>query len=240
MLQLGMSNEYISIEELTEKRTPSELLSWVKRKTEQIESTDEGVKALRLREGLAKQLMEEVYPLAMFGFRKFGNTDQILMQPIIGNQGYDAVVTDLRSKPASQSYVEITQSHEGESDYLRSLVLQRQGFVFMRSPVYKTGTKKTGIQVSIPAKAFSVGEIANKELEKIVDAAKRKVGKDYPINTSLVIVFDDDFSFRRAIDDSYLDTFVKRHILKLDLRFSKLYLLGWHNVFREFSLGKTT
>ena len=184
--------------------------------------------------------MEEVYPLAIFGFRKFGNTDQILMQPIIGNQSYDAVVTDLRSKPTSQSYVEITQSHEGESDYLRSLVLQKQGFVFMHSPVSKTGTKKTGRQVSIPAKAFGVNEIASKELKKIVDAAKRKAGKNYPTNTSLIIVFSDDWFFRQAIDDADLDTFIKKHILKLDLRFSTLYLVGWQNVFREFSLSKRT
>ena len=71
--------------------------------------------------------MEEAYPLAIFGWRKFGNTDQILLQPVIGNQNYDAVVTDLRSEPASQSYVEITQSHEGESDYLRqTTIIMRQ------------------------------------------------------------------------------------------------------------------
>lgn len=235
-----MSNEGISIEELTKKRTPSELLSWVKRKMDQIESTDEGERVLRLREGLAKQLMEEVYPLAIFGWRKFGNTDQILMQPIIGNQSYDAVVTNLRSKPASQSYVEITQSHEGESDYLRRLVLQKKGIVFMHGPVIKTGTKKTRRQVSIPPKVVSPNEVARNELEKIVDAAKRKAAKDYPINTSLIIVFDDDWFFRRAIDDANLDTFVKKYILKLDLRFSTLYLVGWQNVFREFSIGKRT
>jgi hypothetical protein len=235
-----MSNEDISIEELTKKRTPPELMNWVERKIEQIGSTDEGLKALRLHEGLAKQLMEEVYPLALFGVRKFGNTDQVLMQPIIGDQSYDAIVTDLRSSPASQSYVEITQSHEGENDYLRNLELHRQGYVFPRSPVYKTGTKKTRIQVSIPAKAFEVGEIARKELEKIVDAAKKKAGKDYPINTSLIIVFKDDWSFRRVIDDANLDAFAKRYILKLDLRFSTLHLVGWHSVFREFSIAKST
>jgi len=207
---------------------------------DQIESTDEGERALRLREGLAKQLIEEVYPLAIFGCRKFGNTDQILMQPIIGNQSYDAVVTDLRSKPASQNYVEITQSHEGEGDYLRRLVLQKKGIVFMHGPVIKTGTKKTGRQVSIPVKVVSPNEVARNKLGKIVDAAKRKAAKDYPINTSLIIVFDDDWFFQRAIDDVNLDTFVKKYILKLDLRFSTLYLVGWQNVFREFSLGKRT
>ena len=75
---------------------------------------------------------------------------------------------------------------------------------------------------------------------KIIDAAKRKEAKDYPVNTSLVIVFDDDRFFRRAMDDTNLDNFIERNILKLDLRFSKLYLVGWKNVFREFSLGKRT
>jgi len=70
-----MSNEVISEEELTEQRTPSELLSWVRRKTEQIYSTDKGRRVLRLQVGLAKHLMEEVYPLELFGDRKFGNTD---------------------------------------------------------------------------------------------------------------------------------------------------------------------
>lgn len=195
-----MSKEDISLEELTKKRTPSELLRWVTQKMEQIGATDEGERALRLREGLAKQLMEEVYPLAIFGWHKFGNTDKILIQPVIGNQSYDAVVTDLGSKPTSHSYVEITQSHEGESDYLRRRVLQQQGITFGHSPVIKKGTKKTGLQISIPPKVTTPNEVAGKELERILDATKRKAAKDYPTNTSLVIVFQDDWFFRRAID----------------------------------------
>ena len=236
-----MSNEYVSRDELTKKRTPSELHNWVEWKIKQISSTENGLRALRRNEGrLVKKLQEEVYPLALFGFRKFGNTDKILLQSNIGNQSYDAVITDLRNKPVSQSYVEITQSHEGESDYLRNVVLDEQGYVFAYSPVHKTGTKKTGRRVSIPAEASEVGKIASKELENIIDAAKRKAGKNHPASTSLLLVFKDDFSFRRVIGDSDLDAFVKERILKLDLRFSKLYLLGWHSVFREFSLGDAT
>ena len=190
--------------------------------------------------GLAKQLMEEVYPLALFGVRKFGDTNQVLMQPVIGNQSYDAVVTDLRTKPASQSYIEITQSHEGENDYLRSLVLLEKGYVPKYAPVIKTGTKKTQMQVSIPPEANSVeGRIKN-ELERIIAAAKRKAGKDYPANTSLIIIFDDAPPFQKVIDNDKLDSFVNKNILSLDLRFSTLYLIGWQDVFREFSLVKRT
>ena len=50
LLWLSMLNEGISIEELTRKRTPSELMSWVEQKMDQIESTDEGERALRLHD----------------------------------------------------------------------------------------------------------------------------------------------------------------------------------------------
>lgn len=238
MVEMSDESIGIDIEELAKRRTPRELIDWVERKMDQIGSTDEGEKALRLHEGLAKQLMEEVYPLAIFGRHKFGDTDRILLEPVIGNQSYDAIVTDLRTKPNTQSYVEITQSHEGENDYLRRLVLQKQGCIFMPSDVIKTGTKKTGLKVSVKPNVNS-GEIAENELNRIVDAAKRKAGKDYPTGTSLIIVFDDDRFFQRAMDDSNLDAFVKKHILNLDLRFSTLYLVGRReNVFREFSLAK--
>lgn len=236
----SISNESVSIEELAKARTPLELLYWVELKMDQIGSTDDGERALRLREGLAKQLIEEVYPLAIFGWHKFGNTDRILLQPVIGNQSYDAVVTDLTCEPSSLSYVEITQSHEGETEYLRRLDLQQRGFTFGHSPITKKGTKKTGLQVSVEPQVVHPSDVAKDELERIVDAAKRKAAKDYPTNTSLIIVFDDDGFFQRATDDATLDAFVKKHILNLDLRFSTLYLVGRRkNVFREYSLGKT-
>lgn len=232
-----MSNDVISIEELTLDRTPEELFTWIENKMNHIESTDEGEKSLRLHEGLAKQLIEEVYPLAIFGKHKFGNTDQILLKPVIGNQKYDAVVTDLRSKPPFQSYIEITQSHEGENDYLRRRVLQEQGFLFIPTHVTKKGTKKTGLGVSVKPNANS-GEVPGKELNRIVDAARRKAGKDYPTDTSLIIVFDDDHFFKRHVNNSSLDTFVRKYVMNLNLRFAALYLVGRREeVFREFSLS---
>lgn len=240
MPQLSMSNESVSVAELAKKRTPSELKRWVERKMDEIGSTDEGERALRLRKGRAKQLMEEVYPLAIFGFHKFGNTDQILLQPVVGNQSYDAIVTDLRCKTSPRSFVEITQSHEGESDYLRRLDLQRRGFTFGHSPVIKKGTKRTGLQVSIEPEVVRTRDVARDELERIVGAAERKAAKDYPVDTWLIIVFNDDRFFRLAVDNAVLDAFVRERILNLDLRFSRLYLVGWKGrMFREFNLGKT-
>ena len=81
-----MTDKIISEKELTENRTPSELWNWLVDKVKQICSTEEGLKDFRLQKGLVKQLVGEIAPLAIFGRHKFGDTDQVLLQPIIGNQ----------------------------------------------------------------------------------------------------------------------------------------------------------
>ena len=113
-MQVNMSNKNLGIDELAKWRTPSELLAWVEAKLDQIGSTDAGERALRFGEGLAKQFVEEVYPLAIFGVHKFGNADRILLRSVIGNQAYDAEVTDTACDRRPLGYIEITQSHEGE------------------------------------------------------------------------------------------------------------------------------
>jgi hypothetical protein len=145
-----MSDEHVSQEELTKERSPSELWDWLIQKVKQICSSYEGMKDFRLQKGLIKQLVEEVGPLAIFGMHKYRDNNQIRLKPVIGNQSYDAVVTDLENNPASHTYIEITQSHEGENDYWRRCALFKKGYVSSYAPVIKTYTKKTKVQVSIP------------------------------------------------------------------------------------------
>jgi len=160
------------------------------------------------------------------------------MQPVIGNQPYDAVVTDLRTKPPTRSFIEITQSHEGRDNYLRRRELLEKGHVFPYAPVIKTRAKgKKGQAFSIPPEANSVEERVENERRRILAAAKGKEGKEYPPNTSLIIFFDDAPHFQDVMDNEKLDGFVSRDILNLDLRFSTLYLVGRDVVFRECRLS---
>ncbi|MFC1970857.1 hypothetical protein ACFLV0_02835 [Chloroflexota bacterium] len=228
-----MPDDVISIDEIIQKRTPSQLKDWVKQAMDRYNLSEEGHRQLVLHEGLAKPLMEEVFNLAEFGIKKFGNTDKILIQPIIGSQNYDAEISDLDTDPPNISFIEVTQAHEGEDEYLRSVVLAEKGIVTLRGPVIKRGTKKTGRQINVPYTATDVIQNVKEELMRIVEAAKRKNGKDYPPNTSLLIAFDDGLTFQRVISEKQLDDFVTRHIITLDLRVSTLYLLGWSKYYRE-------
>lgn len=229
-----MVKERCSKEEIEKERTPSELWNWLIQKVEQICSTKEGLKEFRLQKGLLKQLVEEIGPLAIFAKHKFGDADQVYLQPAIGNQNYDAIVTDLRTNPASKNYLEITHAHEGGNDYWRRRELSEKGIVFSHAPVIKTGKGKNRT-VSIPPEATPVEERVKNELDRILDAAKGKEHIDYPANTSLIIFFDDTPPFKEVIDNKKLDDFVNENILNLDLRFSELYLVGeTKEIFREY------
>ncbi|MBI4330126.1 MAG: hypothetical protein HY673_02450 [Chloroflexi bacterium] len=235
-----MDKEAITIDELTIERTPRELLNWVESK---IESADE--ETIRLRQGLAKQLVEEVYPLAIFAFKKYGETQSVHVKPVIGNQNFDAILTDNSCSPALVSYVEVTQAHEGEAEYLRDVHLQEHGYVPGTRTVKKEGTKETGLRVSPQAEAVSVDSVAESEMQKIVSAIGRKEGKDYPANTCLVVKFDDGYMFRRAMDHRTIDRFMHEELVGRDLRFNAIYLVGkFKKVFRQYTLvrdaGKIT
>lgn len=231
-----MSREIISIHEITQKRTPGELRDWVKQAMGRYNLTEEGHIKLVLHQGLAKPLMEEVFHLAEFGVKKFGETDKILIQPIIGPQNYDAEICDLNTDPPDISFIEVTQAHEGEDEYLRSVVLAEKGIVPLKGPVIKSGTKKKGREISVPFTATDVIQNVKEELDRIVEAAKRKEGKAYPPNTALLIAFDDGLTFQKVITEKELDDFVVKNILTIDLRISALYLLGWSKYFREYYL----
>jgi len=232
-----MTDYALSEEEISQERTPSELLSWVELKFEELGSSESGVGDLRLGVGLAKPLAEEVYPLAIFALKKYGEANYIKISPVIGSQNYDAVVTDNSHFPASVSYIEVTQAHEGEERHLRDMYLNEHGFVPAHGPVTKKGTKKKGMSISAEFKAESVPEMARRELDKVLDAVRRKEGKDYPPDTSLLVWFDDGYLFREVVSDMEIDGFVHDNIVSLDIHFSALYLVGKHReVFKQYDL----
>ena len=232
-----MHEEIITKDEITTERTPRELINWVESKIDTVASTDSGEKTIRLRQGLAKHLVEEVYPLAIFAFKKYGETNLVHIKPVIGNQNYDAILTDKSYSPALISYVEVTQAHEGETEYLRALHLQKYSYVPGTGTVQKEGTKKTGLRVSVQAEAESLDTLAESELQKIVNAIGRKEGKSYPANTCLVVKFDDGYMFRRATNNTKIDRFMHDKIGGLDLYFNEVFLVGkFKEIFRQYEL----
>ena len=150
-----MPKHEISEGELTKERTSRELLDWAESTIRCIGSSVEGGRALRLPKELTKVLVGEVYPLEIFGVGKYSESKTIKLKPVRGNQKFDAIVRDITTEPATLSFIEITQAREGENEYLRKLVLEREGCVSLFGHVTKKGTKKTGLYPSVEPDALS-------------------------------------------------------------------------------------
>ena len=212
--------------DLETPRSTDLLLSWVMTKIEEFATSDEGKSAIRKREGLCKELIEEVLPVAIFGHYYFKPNCGVLIQPVIGNQNYDAVILRDGEHCTELKYLEVTQAHEGEPEYLRMLALDRDGHVPVLGDVKKSGTKATGIKIEVENVAKGCEEVVASELGRIEVALRRKSDKTYPSDCGLIVVFDDYISMRHGDDKAKLRDLVQRLLPELSV-FRLVSAVGW-------------
>lgn len=62
------------------------------------------------KKGIYKEFFDEIIPLSIFALKVYPNTYKV--KPILGNQGYDAIVTDTHGKFIE--YIELTFPHDGQ------------------------------------------------------------------------------------------------------------------------------
>ena len=221
-------------ENLQAERRASEYLPWVERCIELTGSSKEGKRAIRLRQGLAKPLVEEALPIGIFAKYHFGEANDATIRLVLGNQNFDAEVA---GADAGLEHIEVTQAHEGENEHLRMLQLEEKGSVSTIGEVRKTGTKATGITIEVESIALSHTEVRGNELARVCEAIERKIGKSYPNLTALVVVFDDYISIQDDDDEAALRDAVSELLPKLEA-FSWLAIVGWSKkTFLEFDLS---
>lgn len=232
-----MPTELISKTELETPRTAREYLAWVESRIQKLGKTDEGKSALRLRRGLAKVLVEEALPLAIFAAKHYGASRRVKIRHRIGNQNFDAEVMDGRLRKSPFKYVEVTQAHEGENEHYRMIALERDGHVNVLGTVKKSGTKHTGITIEVENEARSHDCVHSEELKRIAGAIARKLTKRYTDDTALVVAFDDYVAIRSDEDMDSLRDFVSQNLAKKITNFRWLALVGWgKRNFLEFEL----
>lgn len=107
---------YLNRKDITTPRTPIELAHFIEKTHELVMSDDETRHRARLKEGLYKEFLEELKLLSIYSNWKFPGNN-VLCQPVIGNQGYDAVITNLPTDSHEyQEYVEITSPIDGQKE----------------------------------------------------------------------------------------------------------------------------
>lgn len=234
-----MPPDLISQAELESPRSAKAYLPWVEAKLQELAETDEGKSAVRFRRGLAKPLIEEALPLAIFATKHYRGSRCVTIQHRIGSQNFDAEVVDRRIRKSPFKYIEITQAHEGENEHYRMIALERDGHVNVLGTVTKTGTKHTGITVEVTNEARSHACVLSQELTRIEKAIDRKLRKPYAEGTALVVAFDDYIAIQSGKDMDTLRKFVSEVLISRIVNFRWLALVGWgKRNYSEFDLRK--
>jgi hypothetical protein len=216
---------FISEAEMTAKYAPKAFAGWFNARCKSIIQDDVGKVALRMREGLCKKFIEEIYPLKMLAEFEFMDRDDVVIQWINGNQNYDALIF-------SSTFIhkiEITNAVD-EIDYYRRWMINEVGWAPLdKSRIEKRGNKNAG-NMRIEAKqgsAMDIGTFFDTQIELVNKAIDKKESKDYETGTSLLVMFD-DFGFQHLrFAYKTLNNLAKEKSLEIR-KFSRLYLIGSH------------
>lgn len=198
----------ISKEDIETFRTPEQFIEWVNDTLSQFDTRDKKILIRSKSKPEYKVFLEESYPLMLFCKRYFNNTtEEIQLKQILGNQTFDVMVEN----HIQFQYIEITQAINGEIEALRMEQLNSVGYVSASGPISVKGTKK---QLERIVKFDEYDEnmkvlIEKFPMELIEECVDKKIKKAYPLNTFLLIVFDDHRHIHLDDDLDYLNEFMK-------------------------------
>jgi hypothetical protein len=217
--------EIITIEEICSPRTPTQFLEWFEAKLREIKKTDGINDQVILREGIGKFFYEEVFPLFRLLQNKKDAWRNLKFKNVYGDQPFDVEI--FGSKECEfPSFLEITMADQNYEDHLRMRYFIEHGDVCMTGPLTHTGTKKTGLNVSVANEAGDLTEMNQEKKDLIRNAITRKTSKAYPENTGLLVYFDDYVAFSRYKDKAVMDGFLDELDMGWTDKFSALYLVG--------------
>lgn len=207
-------------------RTPNELCVWVNTKTAELSQTKEGRQYAGSGASLPKKLWEEVRPLSLFAFQRYGSRADVKCTPNLGDENFDGRI-DFNDTTMPPIYVEITYAKDGHDESLRFEVMNQAGSVNLLGAISVSGTKAAG-----PRRIHVENEMVDHK-ETLEDAIRivceRIIGKSrrtYGSNYELVVVIDDYLPFRTEEDRGILENRARAVISRANLDFGKIFLLG--------------
>lgn len=117
--------DLLTLSDLETPRTPSALAVWFYAKYEEVLSFPDEARKARLPLGIYKNFIEEVYPLVIYSRWRFSE-DDVLCQPKVGNQPYDAIIYPPDQSDLTHT-VEITWPKNGEARKANAELMNHRG-----------------------------------------------------------------------------------------------------------------
>jgi hypothetical protein len=149
----------LSSEDIERPRSPRELAEFVEQFTAAVRADSCKLRAGNSRSGYYKQFLDEIVPLARFALHAYD--DSYTIQPILGNQGFDAIVRDCNSRIVDR--VEIANPIDGATVAATAREVAERGY--------------GGIRVTDP------GNYIDDLIPIIERVARNKATKDYSDTT---------------------------------------------------------
>jgi|SRR5882724_528676 len=214
----------LSKSDLQKPRTQADLRAWAYDLHDQFGSTEEGKRAVRLNKGnLVKAFNEEVWPLALFADAFYKDRTDVLFQPVVGYESYDAFIIEASGR-RTLHYLQITQSFDGYQNYLRMLHLIEHGRAPVTGPKLQKNKAAGSVQETWP-EAVPYDKALQESFERIECAVERKALMRYEANTSLILEFEDTHIHSES-DRAALDHFARSTLVPRAAHFGALYLVS--------------
>ena len=219
-----MLESIISTEEIQRDRMPAAFVEWFDGFLEKTRVDRSNREQILLRQGIAKPVYEEVFPLYRLLNHKQAEWANRTFRNVLGNQSYDVVVTgpgDNRS-----SFMEITVADVDQAESVRMEEFARVGRVPALAPVEWSGTRRGGRQVHISEDMLLHDDVVAKKKAQLIAAVERKALHACQADTALLVYFDDYTAFADANDWPVMDEILRAVHEVWRTRFSALYIVG--------------
>ena len=225
--------------DMAQARTPAEFVAWVKRKGDELSATEEAKVFARSGAMLVKKFYDEIFPLARFVAIEYAGRNDVLVQPNLSNDNFDAHVTLGNCGERQNVFIEVTYAKDGYDLSLRMEVLAREGYVCVTGPVTCSGRK------GFPDRRVSVEPFAAdhlKALEKyfvlVEKRLRAKTKVQYGKSHILIVAVDDYLVLSEDSDWPRFTAFADALLPKLSLDFSRVVFVGvagrlFHSLNRE-------
>ncbi len=191
-------DNFISAEEIQKNRSIADMNLWLKEQYKKFDCSQSAKEYFRARKGLVKQLMEEVLPVFRYAESKYGLCTETTIQPVIGNQSFDALIYNGIDKYK----VEATVAIDGYQEHHRMNILNKEISVPAWGKIEIIGTKHTEHSYQFESIGVSNIDIYKTLVARITTAYNQKISKSYNGVKALIIGFEDFIGFNNPLEIS--------------------------------------
>ena len=218
--------ELISETDMSQPRTPSDLANWVAERCEALGASKDSRIYGRSNKPMPKKFWEEVRPFSTYSSSRYGDRQDVICTPNLGNDNYDASIEIAAGDPC-RHLVEVTYAKDGYDERLRLDALNSHGSVNALGHIDVLGTKASGTRtVKIANEAVNRESVIGRGLDLVKARIREKCEMPYTEDYILLVVVDDGLVFKYREDRTLLEKICSKLCRALKPIFSEIALVG--------------